>query len=315
MNRRQLLGTLGSVLVAGAALAPDGQASSIGLQFASKKPGTNTAMTLHIHYTKAGDPKAKPSPIRRIQIDAPAGTVFHTSTVAACDASDAEVRLFGPGACPSASRIGAGPISVITGFGPPFDPFVVPTPVFNDGRGWLEISQIPSTPITIAVTRLTVTGSRISASVSPSPGGPPDWQSAVSTVDLSFPAATHYITTPPTCPAGGRWVTTGTFTFADGTTQVVKGETPCRRARIRVALRPPHVRAGERARVSVALSSTDSRCVSNAAVRLSGNRDIVRSNRSGHATLVARFRGSGRRTVTASKPGCRVGAASLTVLG
>src|SRR5690242_8570591 len=103
-------------------------------------------MTLHIHYTKPGDPNAKPSPIRKLRLDAPAGTVFHSSTVPACKASDTEVQALGPSACPSSTRIGGGPIVVITGFGPPFDPFVSPTPVFNDGNGWLEVSQTPSSP-------------------------------------------------------------------------------------------------------------------------------------------------------------------------
>jgi hypothetical protein len=235
-NVMLLLGALVAALVASASLAASSQATVIGLQFASKKPGTHTAMTLFIRYTKPGHPHAKPPAIRRIQIDAPAGTGFHSSRVPVCHASDAEVMLLGPSACPSGSRIGGGTITVITGFGPPIDPFVSPTPVFNDGRGWLEISQTPSAPITIAITRLTVTGSRISGNIAAAPGGPPDNQSAVSTVDLSFPASTGYITTPPTCPVGGKWVTTGTFTFADGTTQIVRGDTPC----IRLHHRPAH---------------------------------------------------------------------------
>lgn len=253
----RLLGALAAALLATATLAANSQATEIGLRFASKKPGTKTAMTLHIRYTKPGDPNAKPPPIRRVQIDAPAGTVFHSSAVPACDASDAEVMLLGAGACPSGSRIADGTIRVITGFGAPFDPFDSPTPVFNDGRGWLEVSQIPSTPITIAVTRLAVSGSRISGDIAATPGGPPDNQTAVSTLDLSFPASTGYITTPPTCPASGRWVTTGTFRFGDGTTQIVHGDTPCVaasgktvRPRIRLSVKPRRASVGRRRQFS-----------------------------------------------------------------
>jgi hypothetical protein len=320
MNRRQGLVALGAALLASTALAADSQASSIGLRFASKRPRTTSAMTLHIHYTKAGDPKAKPSPIRRIQIDAPAGTVFHTSTVPACTASDAQVMLLGPDACPSASRIGGGTITVVTGFGAPFDPFASPTPVFNDGNGWLEISQTPSTPaVTIAVTRLAVTGSRIRGDIAASPGGPPDYQSAVSTVDLSFPVSTGYITTPPTCPAAGRWITTGTFTFADGTTEIVRGGTPCARssssppAAIRVELTPSRVRAGRRVKIDVKLTSSRRACIAGATV-LVGARRPFRTDGSGRVTVTGTFRRHGRRTVVASKPGCRAGTASLTVL-
>src|SRR5207244_2931097 len=93
--------------------------------------------------------------------------------------------------------------------------------------GWVEISQMPSTPVTIAVTRVTITGSRIEGDVAVDPGGPPDYKTAVSTVDFKFPASTGFTTTPTTCPAGGQWVTTATFSFADGTTQHASGSTPC----------------------------------------------------------------------------------------
>jgi hypothetical protein len=130
-------------------------------------------MALHIRYTKSGDPMAKPSPIRHLVINAPAGTLFHTGTVPACHASDAELMVTGPNGCPSASRIGGGPVTVVTGFGAPIDPFISPTPVFNDGTGWVEISQTPSSPsITVAVTRLSITGSRLAGSVGAAPGGP-----------------------------------------------------------------------------------------------------------------------------------------------
>ena len=304
-------------------LAATGQASDVALHFSTKAPGVGTAMALHIRYTKPGDPNAKPPPIRRVQIDAPAGTIFHSSTVPACKASDAEAMLLGPAACPSASRIGGGPIVVITGFGSPFDPFVSPTPTFNDGKGWFEISQTPSNPsVTIAVTRGTITGSRITENVAPAPGGPPDGQSAVSTVDLSFPRSTGYITTPPTCPATGRWVTTGTFGFADGSTQTARGDTPCtpgrpvttkRSARIRVRLSPDEVRAGERTRIRVALGSKDPHCISGAVVRLHDHHP-VRTNRAGHAVIAETFHGRGHRTLVVSHRGCSTGRATLTVL-
>jgi hypothetical protein len=223
-----LQGSIAALLVS-TSVPASSQATEIGLEFSSQEPATNTAMALHIRYTKPGDPNAKPSPIRRIQIDAPTGTKFDGATVPSCHASDAEVMALGPSACPSDSQIADGTIVVITGGGPPFDPFNSPTPVFNDGEGWLEVSQTPSASATIAVTRLAVTGSRISGDIAASPGGPPDFESAVSTVDLSFPAATGYVTTPPTCPAE-EWITTGTFTFADGRTEIVQGDTPCTRA-------------------------------------------------------------------------------------
>src|SRR2546423_12553210 len=110
MNRRRGMGTLGCTLLASASLAAAAHASTIAIEFGATQPDSNTAMTLRIHYTKAGDPNAKPSPIRELQIDAPTGTVFHSSTVPACTAGDAEVMARGPSACPSASRIGTGTV-------------------------------------------------------------------------------------------------------------------------------------------------------------------------------------------------------------
>jgi len=208
-GRSRLLGALAVWLLAGTALPHASDASSIRLAFGSKEPGTRTAMALHIRFTKRGEPNAKPSPIRRIRIEAPQGTAFHSTRVPVCRASDPEVMALGPDACPEGSRIGGGTIVVVTGFGPPFDPFASPTAVFNDGRGWLEVSQTPSNPgLTVAVTRLAVNGSTISGDIAATPGGPPDFQTAVSTVDLSFPASKGYITTPRSCPASGGWART-----------------------------------------------------------------------------------------------------------
>ena len=296
-----ILLALGTVVVVFAALATPGHATEMRLRFASKQPATTTAMTLHIRYTKAGNPKAKPSPIRHIRIDAPAGTSFHSLKVPACRASDSEVRARGTSACPEASRIGDGTVVVVTGFGKPFDPFASPTPVFNDGRGWLEISQTPTAPATIAVTRLRVTGSRIAGNVAPAPGGPPDNETAVSTADITFPASTGYITTPPTCPASGRWSTTGRFTFADGTAALARSTTPCARparagARLRLRVTGRRGRAGRRScfsgRVRATVTGRDRRRARRA-VFLVGRRTVARDGRRPLSRVIDRRRHRG----------------------
>ncbi len=291
----------------------EGVASSIALEFGSQRPGSQTAMELHIAYTNPDDPSAKPPPIRELVIDAPAGTGFDAAAVPVCEASDAELMASGASACPQESRIGGGTIVVTTGFGPPFDPFASPTPVFSDGNGWLEVSQDPSSSATIAVTRLAVDGNRIAGKIGASPGGPPDFQSAVSTVDLGFPAGTRYVTTPPVCPRDRHWLTTARYTFGDGSTEAVSDETPCkrRRARIHTRVRPNDVRSGEQARVRVTLRSKYG-CASNATVRI-GKRPPLRTNRAGRVALRAAFRRPGPRRVTASKAGCRRGRASFSV--
>lgn len=223
------VGAFAAMTIATPAAAATASPSNFSLGFARRTPGEMTAMTLRITYRQPGQPNAKPPAIRHLVIDAPRGTVFHTSTVPACQASNAELMALGARGCPSDTQVGSGPVTVITGFGPPVDPFTVTTPTFNDGVGWVEASEIPTGPtsVTAAVTRLSITGNRLVESVGAVPGGPPDGRSAVRTVDLVFPVSTGYITTPPTCPASGRWVTTATFQFYDGTTQHARSSTPC----------------------------------------------------------------------------------------
>jgi hypothetical protein len=215
---------LAVALTAGSAAA-----SSIDLDFDSRKPTKTTGMEIHIAFTKTGDPDAKPSPIRHVAIDAPRGTVLDSAAVPPCQASDEEVMVQGPAACPAESQIAESEITIETGFGPPMDPFVSPTPIFNDGAGWLEVSQDPSETGTVAVTRLAVTGNRIAGPIAAAPGGPPDFQSAVRSHEIVVTKKTRYVTTPPTCPRRKRWVTRAEFTFEDGNTHAVKGTTPCRR--------------------------------------------------------------------------------------
>ncbi len=288
-------------------------ASSIGLEFGTPRPAVPTRMDLHIAYTNRHDPNAKPPPIRHLAIDAPTGTSFDAAAVPVCESSDSELMAGGAGACPPQSEIGEGPIVVLTGFGPPFDSFTSPTDVFNDGEGWLEVSQDSSKSQVIAVTRLAVAGNRISGEIGATPGGPPDGQTAVSTVDLRFPASSGYVTTPPRCPRDGLWKTSATYAFGDGTSEIVHDEVACvrRKPRIRPRVRPAEVEAGEPATVRVRLAS-DHGCASNAEVRI-GERPALSASDAGRATLTAVFRRPGLRSVTASKPGCRSGRATLRV--
>jgi hypothetical protein len=312
-RQNRIAGAAAVAAIAFAGFSAESRASSIGLEFDTQRPGARAAMELHLAYTNPADPGAKPPPIRELTIDAPAGTRFDHVGVPVCEASDAELMASGPGACPPESRIGGGTIVVTTGFGPPFDPFASPTPVFNHGEGWLEVSQDSSGSTTIAVTRLAVKGNRIAGEIAATPGGPPDFQTAVSTVDLGFPAATGYVTTPPRCPRDGRWKTTATYEFGDGTSEKVHDETPCagRRAAIRVRVRPAAVRAGEQATVRVKLRAAQG-CASRAAVRI-GRRPPLRADRRGRAILETVFRRPGRRSVTASHPGCAPGKTTLRV--
>src|SRR4051812_10274610 len=104
-----------TLLATGSAGATTGKRADFSLGFSTKARGARAALTLHVVYkAPGGDPNAKPSPIRKVVIRAPAGTRFHTAAVAKCTASDDELRAEGSGACPAESRIGAGKLRADT---------------------------------------------------------------------------------------------------------------------------------------------------------------------------------------------------------
>ena len=97
-----------AMALAGSAAGTTGKRADFSLGFSTKSRGAKAALVLHLVYKAPGDPNGKPSPIRKVVIQAPPGTAFHTGAVAKCTASDDEIMAEGSGACPPASRIGAG---------------------------------------------------------------------------------------------------------------------------------------------------------------------------------------------------------------
>ena len=227
---------IGLLAVHAAMLAGAGSAAATGegsteradfrLEFTSNEAGSPTGATLYIQYKAAGDPNAKPSPIRRAVIEAPEGTRFGLDRIPACDASEEQLRTSGQSACPEASRVGAGSLTAVTGFGPPFDPFPTQVTLFNTGEGFLELVEQAQPRATLAVDRAVVQGNTAELNPPSTPGGPPDGQTAVREIDLRFDQPS-YLTTPPSCPTDRRWRSRGTFTFADGVTVVVPHSMPC----------------------------------------------------------------------------------------
>jgi hypothetical protein len=211
-----------SLLLAGVAQAKE---SDFSLQLASTTPGAATAMHLYIVYRDPADPNGKPSPIRHLVITAPQGTQINLA-MSRCTASDQQIMVEGPSACPTDSQVGQGTLTAITGFGPPIDPYLTDVTIFNTGQGVVEIARDHNTGTTITDDRIQIQGSTLTGNPPAFPGGPPDGQTAVRTIDFTFPASTHYITTPSTCTSG-QWTSNASFSLADGTTQHVSSTTPC----------------------------------------------------------------------------------------
>jgi hypothetical protein len=101
--------TLAALALLFASASPASAAQSVlSLTFGSRTPSTPSSMRLYILYRKPSDPNGKPSEIRHLVVDGPAGTVFDVHAVPACTASNTELTLLGRGACPARRRSGRG---------------------------------------------------------------------------------------------------------------------------------------------------------------------------------------------------------------
>jgi hypothetical protein len=231
------IGALGAVvltaLAAGAAPASgdSGRLADFSLGLTSRTPGAPTGMNIRVFLHRAGDRDAKPSPLRSAVVHAPSGLRFDTGAVPRCRASDQQIALLGPNACPADSELTVGSFSAMTGFGPPVDPLAGDNHVFNGPNQLIEIITAPGTPLSPAFDRLTISGSTLTAHPPKAPGGPPEGETSVRSIEARIPvratARRSLITSPPKCTASGEWTSTASFGFADGTSDTVSSKTPC----------------------------------------------------------------------------------------
>lgn len=293
-----------AIALAAAPLASAGTRADFAWRFAAT-PGAPTSLQMHIRYKGAGGEDAKPSPIRRVSLRAPAGTRIAFATHPACEASDSELQLLGEAACPPDSRIGSGTITAVTGFGAPIDPLGTEASLFNLRDGILELVKVPATGAVIVIERLLLEDGALVGHPAIPPGGPPDGASGVRDIDWTVDAP-GYLTTPDVCPDGG-WIAEGDFTFEDGVRVITTSATPCQGtpgsgspAR-RLQVRPDRFRAGRSVRLTVRVPSTP-RCRAGAVVRIGPV--TARTDARGRATVLVRGLRAGRHRATSEHSGC-----------
>jgi hypothetical protein len=227
---RSLLAGAVAATLAGALAAQAGAGTTpradFTLDFGATKPGAPTTVRLRILY-KGSSADAKPSPIRKIVIATPAGARYDTNALPRCGASNDQLMAEGDAACPPASRLGGGQLTAITGFGPPIDPFVGDSSIYNVDGGFAEIVKERSSQRPLGTDRFQIKGSRWIGNPPTTPGGPPDGETAVRRIDFTYAPKAPWAITPPSCPSDRRWRSTGTFTYADGVTVTVPDDTPC----------------------------------------------------------------------------------------
>jgi hypothetical protein len=217
-----LLACCTALATAAPASADSTPAGDFSFQFSSTQPGTPTGLEFRQLYKNPNDPNAKPSPVRRFLFGAPEGSVFDGAAVPACNATDQQFQQMGKAACPAESVVGAGFITVMTGT-PGEQPFALDATVFNGGDGIIELFTEQNTGLFLAIERPSFRGAATfeDTDVAPTPGGPPDFQSAAREAYLAFPLSRgpdgrSFITTPSECPASGLWTARFEWTNADG---------------------------------------------------------------------------------------------------
>jgi hypothetical protein len=241
--------------------------------------------------------------------------------VPACEAGDEELRARGREACPAGSRVGTGTLWATTGFGPPLDPVEADVVVFNGGDQLVEVVFAKGTNSVLGMDRLDVRGSKLTAHPPATPGGPPDGRTSIRRIDLDLPArrgadGQPFVTTPPTCPADGRWRSRAHYGFADGGKTTLSSQTPCvvsaghpRRPTARVSVTPRRVTAFRRVRFRFRATGA---CGRRAIVRFAGRR--ARTDRRGRTAMRLRLGRTGRRPVTLRKAGCTTARTFVRVL-
>ncbi|MGI8511078.1 MAG: hypothetical protein ACR2NH_00430, partial [Solirubrobacteraceae bacterium] len=167
-------------------------------------PNTATGLKLGVFYRHPDDPNRKPPAVTDISFELPDGLRLDTTAVPSCRATDGELRVGGRGACPPASRVGAGSFTAMTGLAG-VDPVALDVTVFNGVDQLIELVSFKGTDTTAGSDRLMLAGRRLVAHPPSTPGGPPDGRTVVREANVTIPArrtadGRAYITTPLACP-------------------------------------------------------------------------------------------------------------------
>ena len=238
-----LLGALAALWAIAATGQPaSGPRETVNQRFTAKRGGVATGLSFTGRFHAAGNSQGQPPFLERMVMHPPRGMRYDTNVPARCTASDAELQVLGPKACPPESRIGGGTaeglILVPGAHSFVFDHFKHPVDILNNKNQ--QIVLVESEGSTVVRGHLRPNGSWVfdlpTCFPHPPAGGCAD-QYVVQLVTTSvIPRHTRtvkgrlrsYATTPPTCPARGYWKTVVALRWSDGTADNVATRQPCR---------------------------------------------------------------------------------------
>lgn len=227
---------VGAVLSDSAAAGQERQAAS--LEFTKKRPGSTAGFQLEIDYVNPDDSEGKPPAVREVVEVLARGARIDTSVPAQCRASDLELMLAGATACPAASKVGTGFISLDTGLPGPARTLENDVVFLNNDSELIFVVTPRGAPASVVIHSAVKAPRTFVNMASFLPGTPPDG-AAIDRVDVTVDAISRgrgsqrrsYVRTPLRCPRRGSWRNRIDFTYADRVSQRTTTTSPCRRRR------------------------------------------------------------------------------------
>jgi hypothetical protein len=248
-------GAITGLVVASACALPAGAAAepvsfahgTIDNQFTTTQPGTPTGATYTGTYHAANDPSSDPPYMRKMTFYPPAGMRSDTSVPDQCTATDLQLQVQGPSACPEGSRLGGGTgRAKVMG-----SEATVEIVRFNNTNEQILLAR---SPILASVSR-----GRIAPDGSVTFASPTCFPSLVTCPvdnalqigsEVSSPPYTRdgrsYSTTPAKCPKAGYWQSTVRFWWADGSEDTVVTKQACTRPAAKAKKKRSRSRSGAR---------------------------------------------------------------------
>lgn len=228
-----------AALAATAAIAPAAAAKEPTVRveyrdaFTTQEPGSPSGRVFYDEFFDAKDPNAKPPALQHFHLQLPKGARFDTTAVPICGATDAELMAQGEAACKPGSQVGTEVFAFDTGFDGP-NRIVTNDITFLNDPGEIIILTRERQTGTRVVVRGKLTEDTEDFDLDPLPGTPPEG-GADKREDGTYPVSTGpegraWLTTPPTCPASGKWTFRVDYTFQNGEQVTKTSDSPCKQA-------------------------------------------------------------------------------------
>jgi hypothetical protein len=200
-------------LFASASFGSDDRQRVKRADFTTERPGTPTGVKVSISFAESGPDSA----VAKIVTKLARGTDFDTSVPERCPASDDELVAQGAGACPEASKVGKGLIEVAElGTGD--------LTLFNGDKETIFLIEFRDSPIR-TVNRETARGRTQVIEIAEGA----TLERVQIAIDRIQKDGEGYVETPSRCPAAGKWINAGIFTYRDGVEQRERLPTACER--------------------------------------------------------------------------------------